>query len=228
MVIGNGLLARGFARFASAGDIVIFASGVSNSREVDTAAFAREEQLLADAIERYPLSRLVYFSTCSVLDADRGATPYVLHKRSLEERLRSLPRSTVFRLPQVVGETRNPHTLTNYLAGRIRTGQSFDLWPDARRNLVDIDDVVKAAEHFMANDPPGTLRHLSNSVTVSVLDVVQALEGIIGRRASYRIVDGGLPNPDYPSDLDDAVCANLGIDFGDDYLRRTLGKYYGH
>ena len=66
MVIGNGLLAKSFSKYKDDDQVIIFASGVSNSKEVNPEAFMREMDLLRSITNKDAL--LVYFSTCSVYD----------------------------------------------------------------------------------------------------------------------------------------------------------------
>ena len=50
MIIGNGLLAKAFIEYKNNDEIVIFASGVSNSLEEKQSEFKRETDLLKLAI----------------------------------------------------------------------------------------------------------------------------------------------------------------------------------
>src|SRR4051812_10768662 len=149
MIIGNGLLAQAFAPlFRDDADVMVFASGVSNSRETRAEEFARERELLEEALALDKFT--VYFSTCSVHDAEQAASPYVIHKRELEQMVRERATlSTIFRLPQVVGATPNPFTLTNYLFEQISTGKPFHVWLNARRNLIDVADVARIGERLI-------------------------------------------------------------------------------
>jgi len=115
MIIGTGLIAQAFIQhFEDDPNVIIFASGVSNSRENRSQAFLRERQMLIEALSFQKM--LVYFSTCSVCDPELQTSPYVMHKKEMEVFVaHSAKDYAIFRLPQVVGETPNPNTLTNYL-----------------------------------------------------------------------------------------------------------------
>jgi hypothetical protein len=43
MVVGDGMMTEAFSAFRDNAEVVIFASGVSNSLEIDPAAFHREK-----------------------------------------------------------------------------------------------------------------------------------------------------------------------------------------
>ena len=85
MVIGNGMIAKRFAAYTGNDQFIIFASGVSNSRTNDTAAYNREAALLLDTIKHNKDKTLVYFSTCSIYDPGEKDSPYVLHKLKMEK-----------------------------------------------------------------------------------------------------------------------------------------------
>lgn len=227
MIIGRGLIANAFAgAFASAPDIVIFASGVSDSSETRLEAFEREERLLAQALAGRP-GLLVYFGTCSVVDPERVDTAYVRHKLRMEDRVRETDH-IVFRLPQVVGHTPNPSTLTNYLFTRIATGAPFGVWTNAWRNIIDIADVARIAGHMIAGE---RWRNRTLNVAcpdpVRVVDLVAIYERVLGATANCERVERG---ERYEVDVTEAVrvAREIGIEFGPDYVEKVIRNYYGH
>lgn len=114
MIVGNGLLAAAFSDdFTERVDTVIFASGVSNSQECDSAAFIRERVLLEKVLQK-ERKKVVYFSTCSLYDPELKNSPYVKHKREMEALVRQTSRHTIFRLPQVVGKILNARAESSF------------------------------------------------------------------------------------------------------------------
>lgn len=226
MVVGRGLLARALARYTEKEDVVIFASGVSDSNERDPEKFSREESLLRDTLSENPGKLFVYFSTCSIADPEVNRTPYVHHKQRMEQTISSRAgKYLIFRLPQVVGQGGNPATLVNYLYDRIRNGQPFDLWVNAIRHVIDVDDVARVVDY-------GVNGGIEHNTTVEVAsrpytarEIVRALEKITGLRANYREIEKGssyslhhvIPFP---------LMEQLGISIGSDYLDRVLKKYF--
>ncbi|MCG2583618.1 NAD(P)-dependent oxidoreductase [Massilia sp. TS11] len=226
MIIGKGMLASAFApAFADAADVLVFASGVSNSRETRPEAFARERALLEAALPS--AARLVYFSTCSVEDPALQDAPYVRHKRALEALVRErAERYAIFRLPQVVGRTPNPHTLTNFLAQQIRSGQPIQVWTEARRNLIDVDDVAAIAGWILRTQAPQQLvANIACPFSIGVPELVALFARVLGRPAqTVPVAAGGR----YPIDttLTETAAQALGIRFDDDYLPQLIRKYY--
>ena len=222
MIVGHGMLARAFAReFGDDSAHVVFASGVSNSNERRPEAFAREEALLRSAIAGNK-GTIVYFGTCSVLDTERRDTPYVRHKLAMEALAQASDRAVVLRLPQVVGRTDNPHTLMNYLHERIRSGERFEVWQDAWRNVIDVDDVAAIGGAFI-RDPACRHRvvNIASPQPVKVTELVEILARVLGREARFA----RLPRGDrYDIDVAEAmaVAERIGVRFGSDYVDRLV------
>ena len=226
MIIGNGLLANAFAHYyADYVEVVIFASGVSNSRESREEAFLREKQLLTNALDAHRF--IVYFSTCSVDDPELSSTPYCVHKKQMELLVRRAERYAIFRLPQVVGFTPNPNTLTNYLYKQVTSGTAFQVWRHAKRNLIDVDDVASIANHMISNSfSENITTNIATPFPISILDLVKTFELVLGKKANYIIVDTG---GTYEIDVDLAVevASKFGIDFDEIYVENLIRKYYG-
>ena len=228
MIIGSGLLARAFSRFAlDRKDLAIFAAGVSNSGCTDTREFEREKTLLLRSLEGSPDSlQFVYFSTCSVDDPESNNSPYVRHKLAMEELVRSTPGHVILRLPQVAGRTPNPHTLLNYLHARIARGERFTVWSRARRNIIDCDDVCMVAVVMLKSGLRGATVNVANTRDYAMSEIVSSLERISDGHAIYDIAERGAS---YPIDVSTMLpfARQAGIAFDAGYLDRALTKYYG-
>lgn len=229
MIIGSGLLAQAFApAFSHREDVCIYAAGVSNSGCADKDEFAREYQRLADTLQQVQeVDAFVYFGTCSVDDPEMRDTAYVQHKLDMERLASTHPRYLILRLPQVAGRTQNPHTLLNFLYARIARSEAFSLWKNARRNIIDVDDVVAISIELIDGKlTRNTTINVANPVNYSMADIVSAMEHTVGKPAIYDVVERGY---DYP------VCTctilpildNAAVKFGDGYLERVINKYYG-
>lgn len=228
MIIGRGLLASAFdlptvRRY----NATVFASGVSNSSETRSECFAREASLLDEYLAKEN-SLFVYFSTCSVTDQDRSSTRYVEHKLAMEAKvMAAAERHLILRLPQVVGHTQNPHTLTNFLARNILGNKEFPVWESAVRCLIDVVDAAKITEHLIAHDA-GAIRNgeLAPPETIDMNELVKIMETVLNAKARCkRLPYGGGATPD-PS-LASTVGSVLGIDFSPGYTYRLIQKYYG-
>ncbi|QOY62380.1 hypothetical protein INQ40_10825 [Lysobacter sp. H21R4] len=229
MIVGAGLLAEAFRpRYGSDPTVTIHASGVSNSSETSVLAFAREREALSTGLAA-ATGRFVYFSSCVVGLQAVAPSPYVAHKARMEALVLASPHGVVFRLPQVVGRTGNPNTLTNYLASHIREGLPFTIYSGAQRNLVDVDDIVAIVPELLA-DPLSVARVTSIAARypVAVPKLVSLLEDILEKAAHARVIPRDEAfNVDSTTALAVADRLGLGLDGGDEYARKVLQKYYG-
>lgn len=227
MIIGNGLLANAFKqRSINELGATIFASGVSNSQETDISAFTRERELLFKELRKAPDGPFVYFSTCSITDPHRAGTPYTTHKRAMEALVTTHPGHIILRLPQVVGFTSNPYTLTNFLADRINRGLPLDVWRNATRCLIDIDSVAALTTLLIRNRKCGLLSDLAPPEVVTMPELVHMMEKALRKRAQCTFINqggGGVTNPA----LAISLAAQANEDFGPGYTLRTILKYYG-
>lgn len=228
MIVGSGLLARGFASpDALEEGCCYYAAGVSNSGCVDPSEFEREEARLAKALRAAAGAQaFVYFGTCSVADPDAAGSHYVRHKLAMERMVAAHPAHVVVRLPQVAGRTPNPHTLLNYLYARISRSERFVLRAKATRNVIDVEDAVAIVRRLLRDPARRYTVNVAAPRSVPVPRIVEAMELVTGKRALADLVDAGTPY-----EVDTAgirpLIAELGLSFGPDYLLRVIRRYYG-
>lgn len=221
MVVGNGLIANAFSEFEEDSSVIIFASGVSNSGQTSKAEYAREKALLRAQFDlNLPV---VYFSTCSVFDKSAQGSDYVQHKLAMEEMIvKSDIPYTIFRLPIVVGRSKNPHTLTNFLYDCVKNQKHFELHKNACRYLMDIDEVKALLPSMIRSEGfnDSTLNICFNN-QVSVKEIVSAFEEITGTQANYTEVEKGdcyVP--------DNGPFMGFVLNYKYPELAELLGKYY--
>ncbi|MDB5242827.1 MAG: hypothetical protein JWP57_3452 [Spirosoma sp.] len=229
MVVGNGMIARRFIEFAERSDVVIFASGVSNSKETHPEPFARERQLVDKTLRETRGSLFVYFSTASVEDPTEKGSPYVTHKLKLEQLIRNQAANHLLvRASNVVGGPGNPHTILNFFVNRILRNEPFTIWQHATRNLIDLDDVYRVVTDYIAK-PAGWNQTIlvANPYSISPLALVQAIETHTGQRAQYELVDKGIPFALSADSLSDQLQVTAGSYWQPErYVAHLLKKYY--
>lgn len=229
MIVGHGLIATAFAKkLENEIGLTVFASGVSNSSETRSDEFARESACLTQAMADFT-GVFVYFSTCSVGDHERQNSLYVQHKKRMEKLVSRLPQYIIFRLPQVVGRTSNPHTLTNYIHTQILLESRLTLWKNAWRNIIDVDDIVGIAEYMIREPNLSYMCEVINIASpspISILNLVEIFERLMNKKAHYDLIERG---DHYNIDIESALCVanKLGIEFGSDYTEKVIEKYYG-
>lgn len=228
MLIGSGMLANAFSPFfLNTEDICIYTAGVSNSSCIDIREFSRERQRLENALKQANyVDAFVYFGTCSVADPDSLDSPYVQHKLNMEGLVSTHPRNLILRLPQVAGKTSNPHTLLNFLYAHISRSESFNLWSNASRNIIDVDDVASIAKQAIAdNSLRNTKLNIANKISYPMAKIVSVFEKIVGKKAIFNIIERG---SEYSIDISSVspLIDRAGVVFDDDYLEKVIIKYF--
>jgi len=226
MVVGSGLLAKAFTSYSNKDDVIIFASGVSNSKCDDAAQFQREQNLVKSFIQSSGL--FVYFSTSSINDPFIKNSKYTEHKLEIEGIIRAnFKNHLIVRLPNVVGHTENSNTLMNYIFNCVNGEVKIDIQENAKRYLIDVDDIFFYLDKVIQNET--TLSKTVNLIVsekISVHTIVRCFENHLGKTAKKMILSnqGG----DYTLELDD-IFVKYGIENlcnGETYLNEVLKKYY--
>ncbi|OCA71577.1 NAD-dependent epimerase/dehydratase family protein [Chryseobacterium arthrosphaerae] len=190
MIIGNGILANAI-RFYDREDVIFFASGVSNSLEKNPAEFEREISLLKSVMNQHPDKKLIYFSTCSIYDASKTASPYVMHKLTIEKIIAEQHSNfIIFRVGNAVGRGGNPNTLINFLKSSILSENKLTIHNNARRILIGTDDIAAFVGKYI-NDFNHEIINLAYPYQYSLPEILSALEDHLGKKANYESVDEG-------------------------------------
>jgi len=229
MVIGNGMIAKRFYPYEKNPDIIIFASGVSNSKNKNIAEFNRELDLLEKTIAAHPDKILVYFSTCSIEDPGESKAPYTLHKKQLEEVIqKKIKRHYIFRVSNIAGNATNPNTVLNFFYHHIMNQINFDLWVNAYRNIIDMDDVFVIIDSILkSGNLANQVINVANPESYKVTDIVASLEEVTGLTANAIPIEKGFY---FPIDISLIlpIIEELKIKFDHSYLLNLVRKYYQH
>jgi hypothetical protein len=192
MVIGNGLLAKTFESYRNSEEILIFASGVSNSTEKDPLQFSREFDLLKKTIKAYPSFKLVYFSTLSIEDKSVQERPYIKHKLQLEDYIKkNANKYLIARVSNVVGEIGNTHTIINYLVKAVKNEDPIEIWQLAERNIIDKDDLKYIIDELLRRNCTNKIVNVALSQSLLVTDIVSQIELYLQKKADARFINKG-------------------------------------
>lgn len=227
MIIGNGMIAKRFESYKDDSQIIIFASGVSNSKNIQKEAYDREINLLKTTVEKYREKILVYFSTCSIYDPGEKESRYVFHKKEVESIIQShCHRYYIFRVSNLVGYSGNPNTVLNFFVYHILNGINFDLWIGATRNLIDIDDMYKIVDHILKQGIfCNRIINIANPRNYTTKEIIKTIETLLDARANYIPIQKGSPF-DIDISLISPISKQLSIRFEKDYLINLLRKYH--
>ena len=134
----------------------------------------------------------------------------------------------IFRLPQVIGFLDTKSSLVNFLVDAIGNQKKFELWCNAQKNIIDIDDVYEiVVEVLKRGILTKKIVNIASSHQTSVIQLVNEIEKFFGLTANYTLVNKGTSY-----DLDifaiKTVLSDLHIEFGEAYIQTALNKYFGH
>lgn len=225
MVIGRGMIATKFSCYKDE-NILFFASGVSNSNEIDEEAFHKEETLLRNTLQERRTKTFIYFSSCDVENPQLNSKAYYQHKLKMENIVSSSRGNFyIFRLPQVVGHGGNKNTLINFLLEKIRSKTSFEIYLGTKKNIIDLDDVYNIIAYIIKDKQSlNSICNIINTKYISVLDLVKIIEDNLGLQAHYAFKDMNTSYY-YRTSFMEAISKELNILFDDNYHQRLISKY---
>ena len=227
MLIGSGLVARAFESFREDVRVLVFASGVSNSSSALEMDYLREQELLLSAGNTD--AHLVYFSTCSVHDPALADSGYIRHKLVMESLVRTLyPHHTIFRLPNLIGQTSNPYTLCNYLRNTILAEAPLHVHANACRYLMDVEEMASACGHMIRREAPSARTvHVCFDHPTPVPELVSFMEGVLGKRAQVLVESSGSSYQVDNASFKDHWTLEMHLPWPDrHHWKGTIVKYY--
>lgn len=223
MVIGNGSIANIFIKkYSDNKDILIFASGVSDSNETDDNKFKREEDLLVNSIIENKDIKIIYFSSVFVNHIDNK---YYSHKLKIESIIEN--RSTnyiILRLPQIISFSGNKNNLINYFYNSIKNNQEIKIYENTFRCLIDIEDVFKIT-NYVINKTNLKILIFSKIEKINVIDLCDKISNILLITPKIKIEKKINKIPDIENDdLINEAIINCGIN-KINYINNVLNKY---
>jgi nucleoside-diphosphate-sugar epimerase len=177
MIVGNGLIANSVKNKVNDEELIIFASGVSNSKEMEDKEYNKELSLLEQVILENPNKKLIYFSSCSVESTIN--VRYNQHKLNVESFIKNVTDNyIILRLPNVVGRPSKNNQLINYFYYSLINESEITINANYIRHLVDVDDLPTIINK-LKNENRVTLNvAFNNGITVS--ELVSVIEEIVG------------------------------------------------
>tara|TARA_R110000824_G_scaffold28537_2_gene95768 strand:- start:7754 stop:8437 length:684 start_codon:yes stop_codon:yes gene_type:complete len=224
MIIGDGLIATAFLeKYDKDKNIIIFASGVSNSQEINPSHFLREKKLLNKIILENPNIKFIYFSTILI---GYKNNPYYTHKKEMEDLIKKTSTNyIIFRIPQLIGKTGNNNNLINSLVNTIKNNQEFNVYGDVKRAIIDVVDLIDLVDYCRCKITCTTV-NISGIEKLSVIDLSKKIGYILNVEPSIKIQekteDDGWTLLD--SDIFKQFLLALKI-ISKGYTERTIKKY---
>lgn len=225
MIIGNGLIANAFRKSIFNREVIVFASGPSDSKNTSSSEFDREFNLLKNTQENSRDKLFIYFSTASVSDPSLKNSDYCQHKLKIEKFIQeNVEHYLIARVSNVVGPGGNSKTIFNFLKQKIDKGEHFNLWRNAERNLLDIYDLTHIIEYLVDYNYQNQIFLTVNPISISVVELVKMIEIKLNKKANFSLIEAG-----EKLILDTSIIVNdfnnFDINFGKAYYENLLNKY---
>ena len=225
MIVGKGLIASLFTEVDQE-DIVIFASGVSNSSETNPAEFYREEKLVRETLSQYSEALFVYFSTCSIYDSSKSNSPYVLHKLHMEDIIHTAAKKyLILRVSNAVGKGGNPNLLMNYLANAVQEEKIINVHTLATRNLIDADDIKNITLELIDQGRLNQIINVAYLENFSTLEILEILEKFFSKNAKTELYKSGQTYKISIPEVEQYFIKHQ-LTNKENYLLRILERYY--
>jgi UDP-2-acetamido-2,6-beta-L-arabino-hexul-4-ose reductase len=187
MIIGKGLIASAFEiTKENYLDCVIFASGVSSSKENNDDEYNREKELIIETIKQNKGLKFIYFSSISV-NVDKNK--YFEHKLKIENIIKDYTSNyIIFRIPQLVGRNGNPNNLVNHIKNCVLSGDKIITNNYVERALLDVEDLVMIVNYCKDKTINETL-NLSSIEKIKVCDLCNLIGELLNKTPIIKIVD---------------------------------------
>ena len=188
-IFGNGFIAKNLKQIRLPEKFFIYAAGVSNSNIKQKKIYNREINQFKKIIKKInPRKILIYISSLSVENKNLQKDKYVKNKLIIEKIIKNeVPKYIIIRLPQVVGKNHNKHTLVNFIYNTFKKGKNFYLWKNSKRNLIDIDDVVKILRAYLLNSPKiNSTINIFNPKSISVRNIIKIFSEISLKKITIK------------------------------------------
>jgi len=227
MIIGNGLIAQTFMDYKYRDDVVIFASGVSDSVNSGEKDFNREEKLLKMILNEYPQNLFIYFSSCDIVNPIMNNKPYYKHKMRMENLIITMTKNYyIFRLPQVVGHRGNNNNLINFFINKIKHKERLLIYPNVWKSIIGIADVFRMSQYIIDSKCyPSSIINITNPNNLSIKQIIQKIECYLNKKALVDEDNKVEVNPVYDCKISIELAQILDINFGDEYLDKILCQY---
>lgn len=187
MIVGDGLIATGFEALKEKySNYIIFASGVSNSKETSDNEYNREKNLVLKTIKENKNLKIIYFSSILV---DITKNKYFKNKLEIENIIKTNSDNyIIFRIPQIVGKNGNPKNLVNHIKNSILNEDEITIHSNVERSLLDIDDLVSIVDYCKDKTTCEILK-ISGIEKIKVFTLCELIGNFINKKPILKIVD---------------------------------------
>lgn len=223
MIAGNGLIAKKFFKnFHEKEDIVIFASGVSDSTEKRNSEFLKEKNILNLYLNNYKNAKFIYFS--SIMTINDMRSEYINHKKEIESIIQEKAKSYfIIRVPQIIGYGGNKKNIINDFKYKILNNKPLEIHKDTYRAIIDLDDLYDIVLQLI-NEINNEIINISYIQKIYIHDLAKLMSEILNKEINLIVKEKGFSIETENSYIIDKIINSFKID-RTYYTQKCLKKY---
>ena len=230
-IIGKGFIAKNLFKINSLivdRKYTIYAAGISNSKIKSQKELNKKLNLFKKFFKKNKNKKIIYISTADVTNNLKNKSKYVKNKIKIEKLIKQKSENyLIIRLPQIIGKSKNKNTLINYFYNCIKNGKKIELLGNVKRNILDIDDVIKMIRIVLLNSKINKkIITLSNKFFIKPVEIVEVFEKKLEKKANFHIKKSKKYswNLNYKKNI--MYFRKAKINFHNRYLINAINKYY--
>ena len=228
-IIGSGFIAKSFSHknfFFKKKNCILYAAGVSNSKNKNKNSFKKDFNRLKLSKQIIGNNKIIYISSCSVLDKSRKNSLYL--KKKIQNEIfikKNFDKYLIVRLPEIIGKNKNKNTLVNYFYYNIKKNKKINLYKNAKRNFISIDDIVNILIELISKKKTNYVVNIASSKMTKVYRFLLILEKVLNKKA--KIYLKSKQNKEFKISIKDIknLKSIKKIKFDDNYLIKKLTTY---
>lgn len=230
-IIGDGFLAKNFSKIKThikKSNYLIFAAGISDSKTNSKYKLKREIRIFKKFTNKNYLKNIVYISTADINNNLKKKDLYVKNKIIIENLIKKRFKNyIILRLPQIIGNSKNKKTLINYFFQSIKKGKKILVYNNVRRNVLDIDDVIKVLKIIIFDKKMKRKTiTLANRHSFQPLDLIKILEKKLNKKANIKFAKKVKQRWQINNNTSAILFKKAKVSFDKNYLYKKINKYF--
>lgn len=190
-IVGSGFIAKSFAKknfFFKKKNCILYAAGVSNSLNKDLSLFNKDFKKLKSYRNLSNSFKVIYISSCSVLDKSRNQSVYLKKKIQNENYIKkNFKNYLIVRLPEIIGKNKNKNTLVNFFYNKIKKNEKIILFKNAKRNFIFINDIINILCEIIEQKISNEVINIASSRMTKVEEIIIIFEKILKKKGKILI-----------------------------------------
>lgn len=227
MLVGEGLLFNRLIEYSLNPHVVVIADSLNS--QSTPFEIQREKESLQTVLKEHSDKRVVYVSSTRVCDPLDQDHPYVIHRKKAEASVAKCPSYLIVRLPQVLGSSTEKDTLFDHFIQKILNNEKLELYSEAFRYFIDVDDVFFALHEILKDNAiTNATVSLAHPAKIRIPEVIPLIEKFLSKKANVA----PLPHPSGNYAIEPTLMTLPSLPYHlldkGTYIEQILKKHYSH